>query len=89
MDWIDLLQWPGMACSLLGAYLLGSTEARTRVIGFLVFCTSNVLWTVWGFHESAWALIVLQVGLLGFNVRGIRRNETEVEGDNLLEELAG
>ena len=68
-----------MLCSLAGAYLLGSPSARTRIIGFLVFCCSNVLWVVWGFHESAWALIVLQVGLFGFNVRGIRRNEPEVK----------
>lgn len=87
VDWIDLLQWPGMAASLAGAYLLGSQDARTRIIGFVVFCTSNVLWTVWGFSEQAWALITLQVGLFILNVRGIRRNEDDVEAEH--PELAG
>lgn len=95
MDYINLLQWPGMACSLLGAYLLGSQSPRTRIIGFTVFCLSNILWTVWGVSESAYALIVLQLGLFGFNVRGIRRNESSIDEEhpelteaNVIEKIA-
>jgi hypothetical protein len=30
---------------------------------------------VWGVHDEAWALIALQAGLAGMNVRAIFRNE--------------
>ena len=29
-DWIDLLQWPAMAASLLAAWLVGSRSAKRR-----------------------------------------------------------
>ena len=61
---IDLLQWPATAVTLLAAWLVGSTRARRRLIGFIAFILSNLLWIAWGWHDEAWALIVLQVALL-------------------------
>ena len=72
---IDFLQWPAMAVSLLAAYLVGAKRAERRILGFWTFIFSNVLWIVWGLHDEAWALIALQVALLAMNVRGIFRNE--------------
>jgi hypothetical protein len=74
-DWIELLQWPAMAASLLAAWLVGSRSAHRRLAGFWVFLFSNVLWVVWGFHDDAWALIVLNCCLAGTNIRGIVKNE--------------
>jgi hypothetical protein len=74
-DWIDPLQWPAMAVTLYAAYLIGSKREGRRVFGFSMFVLSNVLWIVWGWHDEAWALIVLQVGLCAMNVRGILKNE--------------
>jgi hypothetical protein len=31
---------------------------------------SNVLWIIWGLHDRAYALILLQVALAIMNVRG-------------------
>ena len=45
------------AGSVVAAWLVASTRAQRRNIGFWVFLASNVLWTVWGWHTSAWALI--------------------------------
>jgi len=45
------------------------------ILGFWTFIASNVLWIVWGVHDEAWALIALQAGLAGMNVRAIFRNE--------------
>lgn len=73
---IDFLQWPAMAVSLIAAYLVGAKRAERRILGFWTFIFSNVLWIVWGLHDEAWALIALQVALLAMNVRGIFRNET-------------
>lgn len=72
---IDFLQWPAMAVSLIAAYLVGAKRADRRILGFWTFIFSNVLWIVWGLHDEAWALIALQVALLAMNVRGIFRNE--------------
>lgn len=74
-DWIGLLQWPAMAVTLYAAYLLGSKRTDRRILGFSMFILSNVLWIAWGWHDEAWALIALQVGLLATNVRGIIQNE--------------
>ena len=76
---LDLLQWPAMLASILAAWLVASTHARRRTIGFWVFLGSNVLWTVWGLHTHAMALIVLQVALALMNVRGLRKNEKLAE----------
>jgi hypothetical protein len=74
-DWIDLLQWPAMAVTLYAGYLVGSKREDRRVFGFSMFVLSNVLWITWGWHDEAWALIGLQVGLFAMNVRGILKNE--------------
>ncbi len=74
-DLIELLQWPAMALSLVAAWLVGSRSAHRRLAGFIVFLCSNVLWLVWGWHDEAWALIVLNCCLAATNVRGIFRNE--------------
>jgi len=72
---IDFLQWPAMAVSLIAAYLVGAKRAERRILGFWTFIASNVLWVVWGWHDEAWALIALQLALMAMNVRGIVRND--------------
>ncbi|GGE78306.1 hypothetical protein [Massilia psychrophila] len=73
--WIDLLQWPATAVTLYAAYLVGSKRDDRRVLGFVMFVLSNVLWIAWGWHDGAWALITLQFGLFAMNLRGILKNE--------------
>lgn len=77
---IDLLQWPAMLVTVLASWLVGSQRPRRREIGFWVFLLSNALWVGWGWHDGAWALVVLQVALAGMNVRGVRKNEDGKEG---------
>jgi hypothetical protein len=72
---LDFLQWPAMVASVLAAWLVASTLARRRNIGFWVFIASNVLWMIWGWHTHAIALIVLQVVLAAMNVRGLHKTE--------------
>lgn len=74
-EWIDLVQWPAMAVTLYAAYLIGSKREDRRILGFSMFILSNVLWVAWGWHDGAWALIALQLGLFAMNVRGIVKNE--------------
>ena len=75
-DWLDAVQWPAMAVTLVAAWLVASTRKERREAGFWWFIASNVLWIVWAWHTRAWALIALQVGLFALNVRGARKNET-------------
>ncbi|MEO7497914.1 MAG: hypothetical protein ABIT83_20930 [Massilia sp.] len=79
-DYLDMVQWPAMVVTLYASYLLGSKRADRRIFGFCMFILSNVLWIVWGWHDSAWALIALQTGLLAMNIRGIVKNEDAVKG---------
>ena len=76
-DPLSLLQWPAMAVTLVAAWLVGSLHKTKRSWGFWAFIASNVLWVVWGWHDHAWALIALQVGLCATNIRGARKNESE------------
>lgn len=75
MDWLDLIQWPAMAVTVLAAWLVASTHKHRREIGFWVFLASNGLWIAWGWHTSAWALIALQFCLAALNIRGAMKAE--------------
>jgi len=75
VDWIDLLQWPAMAVTVIAAWLIGSLRPGRRFVGFCCFLLSNLLWVIWGWHAEAWALIVLQVCLAAMNIRGVKKND--------------
>jgi hypothetical protein len=79
-DPISLLQWPAMAITLIAAWLVASQHKTKRSWGFWCFIASNVLWVAWGWHDRAWALIALQVGLFALNVRGARKNDPDDTG---------
>jgi hypothetical protein len=76
-DWIELLQWPAMAITVVAAWLVGSRHKLRRRIGFWCFLASNVMWIIWGVHDDAMALIVLQVCLAILNVRGAHKARRE------------
>ncbi|MDD2058707.1 hypothetical protein N5D52_08325 [Pseudomonas sp. GD03860] len=73
LELIDWLQWPAMLATVLAAWWIGSRQPGRRRIGFACFLASNALWTIWGWHTQAWALIVLQICLCAMNVRGLKK----------------
>ena len=75
MDYLDLLQWPAMVVTVAAAWLVASRSPHKRVIGFWCFLASNVLWTIWGLHDRAYALVGLQFFLAALNFRGVYKNE--------------
>jgi hypothetical protein len=79
MDYLDLLQWPAMVVTILAAWLVSSRSTRKRTVGFWIFLLSNLLWSVWGWHQSAYALIVLQISLAVMNTRGVFKNDPELK----------
>ncbi len=74
---LDALQWPAMVVTILSTWLVGSTHKGNRAVGFWLFLASNALWIVWGLHAQAYALVVMQVALAVFNIRGAFKNEPE------------
>jgi hypothetical protein len=76
-DYLDHVQWPAMAVTVLAAWLVASQAKRRRQAGFWCFLLSNVLWVVWGWHDGAYALIVLQFALAALNVRGAYKNDPD------------
>jgi nicotinamide riboside transporter PnuC len=78
MDYIDMLQWPAMVVTIAAAWLVASLSKRKRTIGFWIFLLSNVLWSIWGWHQQAYALIMLQVFLAAMNARGVYKNDPEL-----------
>lgn len=63
--------------SKAGASRTKRNNARSgkRKIGFGCFLISNGLWVVWGWHDRAYALVVLQIALAILNIRGDYKNE--------------
>jgi len=74
VPWVDFIQWPAMAITVLAAWLVGSQRKFKRNWGFWLFLLSNLLWVVWGLHDGAYALIFLQVCLAALNIRGTVKN---------------
>lgn len=73
---LDLVQWPAMAVTVAAAWLVASKSEGRRNTGFWLFLFSNVLWVAWGWHASAYALIVLQLALAALNIRGAVKTDT-------------
>ncbi|WP_239797777.1 hypothetical protein [Candidatus Nitrotoga arctica] len=80
MEYINLLQWPAMIVTLCASWFVASQSKRKRQIGFWVFLLSNALWSIWGWHDEAYALVALQIGLAGLNIRGASKNDQESNG---------
>lgn len=64
-----------MAATLTSAWLVGCKQKAKRLWGFWIFLFSNLLWVAWGWHDHAYALVALQVGLAILNIRGVAKNE--------------
>jgi hypothetical protein len=74
LAYLDWVQWPAMVVTVLAAWLIGSQQPKRRMIGFVCFSLSNVLWVIWGLYAHAYALIVLQICLFLMNLRGFKKN---------------
>jgi hypothetical protein len=74
-DLVALLEWPAMLVSLAAAWWMASRDKSKRILAFALLIAGNLMWIAWGWGDSAWALIALNVGLLALNVRGIVKNE--------------
>lgn len=78
--WIDLLQWPAMAVTIVAAWLIGSESKHRRLVAFWTYLASNAMWIAWGWHDGAWALVALQVALAAMNIRGASKAESPSTG---------
>lgn len=74
---LNALQWPAMLATLIAAWLVASNSRSRRRWGFWCFVLSNLLWSAWGWHVGALALIGLQLGLFVLNLRGASKNDPD------------
>ena len=74
---INWLQWPAMLVTIIAAWMVASQKKSRRNWGFWLFLLSNILWIVWGLHDAAYALILLQVALALLNIRGAVKNQPQ------------
>ena len=74
-DFVAYLEWPAMLITLAAAWWLGSKKPEKRIFAFTLLIAGNLMWIAWGWGDDAWALIALNVGLMGLNVRAIMKNE--------------
>jgi hypothetical protein len=77
---LSAIQWPAMAVTLFASWLVASSNERSRERAFWCFMASNFLWVIWGWHDDAYALIALQVGLFALNIRGAKKTEGAASG---------
>ena len=77
MNALDLIQWPAMVVTIAASWHVASRSKTRRRVGFWLFLLSNILWIVWGLHDAAYALIVLQLCLALLNIRGAVKNQPE------------
>jgi hypothetical protein len=63
-----------MLVTVIAAWLVASQRKLKRNWGFWLFLVSNLLWIVWGIHDGAYALILLQLCLGFLNIRGAVKN---------------
>ncbi len=71
---LTFIQWPAMVVTVTASWFVTSRYKKNRWVGFLLFLASNILWTIWGLHTGATALIVLQACLALLNVLGLKRS---------------
>lgn len=71
---LDLLQWPALLLSIVGAWCVGGRTARLRLIGFWLFLASNLAWAGWGYGAAAWAVVITQLVFIVTSIHGIRSN---------------
>jgi hypothetical protein len=75
MEWLNWIQWPAMAVTVVAAWMIASQKKFKRNWAFWLFLLSNALWIVWGLHDRAYALILLQVALAVLNIRGAMKTK--------------
>ena len=73
MDAYFFLQWIAMGVTVGASWLMAASSESRRNTGFWVFLASNALWTIWGWHDAAYALVTLQIALAAMNIRGVMK----------------
>ena len=86
MDFVELLQWPAMAITVLAAWFMGSIRAKRRIVAFWCFTAGTAIWVVWGLSHAAYGLITLEVIMALMNMRGLKKNLTQSKGEARLSE---
>jgi hypothetical protein len=73
IDVYFFLQWIAMGVTVGASWLMAASSQNRRNAGFWAFLASNALWIIWGWHDTAYALVTLQIALAAMNIRGVMK----------------
>jgi hypothetical protein len=69
---IDIFEWAGSLCGLLGAFLLATHTSASRY-GWWAFFVANLAMVVFAIGIERYGLLVQQMGFVGTSLLGIYR----------------
>ena len=70
---LDLLEWTGSLCGLLGAFLL-ATNTRLSKYGWLAFLVANLALILFSLGIDRYGLLLQQVGFMATSLLGLYRS---------------
>lgn len=82
------LQWPALVLSIAGAWCVGGSTSRLRLVGFWLFLVSNLCWAGWGMAVAAPAIVIAQVFFMYTSVRGIVTNRSPMRAAAIIPQPA-
>lgn len=59
-----------MCVALVGSYYVGCANKDMRLLGWISFLASNLMWVLWAYTAGANALLIMQLAFIITSIRG-------------------
>jgi hypothetical protein len=84
MDFVALIQYPAVICTIISLYYIGNKTAQHRKYGFFISIIGCSIWLVWALAqvytnpsiESPIGIAITNIVISAMSVRGIINNIT-------------
>ena len=83
MEFLSLIQYPAAAFTCCAYYFVGSKRATIRKIGFALGILGNITWIIYALDPLQVALIITNLFIFAFGVRGFYNNSQHVDPELL------
>jgi hypothetical protein len=81
--WIEVLNWIGSICTVLGTYEVSKKKADLKRVNTLYCIACVILIAVFSVYQN-YAMITMYAVLLVFSINGIRNNTIPYELKNMI-----
>jgi hypothetical protein len=78
-----LIQYPAAFLTCAGYYFVGSKSANIRKTGFTLGVIGNIIWMIYGISPIQPGIIVTNLFVLAFGIRGYVNNSYKVDPELL------